>query len=49
MNGVLDPKQLYEAPYTDINTEGLDGLFNDSDSSNIVSIIRGVNGTAMAG
>ncbi|MBK9013586.1 MAG: hypothetical protein IPM82_05600 [Saprospiraceae bacterium] len=41
VNGVLDPKQLYEAPYTDINTEGLDGLFNDSDSSNIVSIIRG--------
>jgi len=46
INGFIDPAQLYESPYTDINMAGLDGVFNDGDSSMIVSIIRGVNGNA---
>ncbi len=46
INGFIDPAQLYESPYTDINIAGLDGVFDDGDSSMIVSIIRGVNGNA---
>ncbi|MFK7983512.1 MAG: DEAD/DEAH box helicase family protein, partial [Saprospiraceae bacterium] len=46
VNGHLNPAQLYESPYTDIDMAGLDGVFNDDDCSMIVSIIRGVNGNA---
>lgn len=38
--------QLYESPYTDINMEGLDGVFEDGDCDNIISIIRRVNAGA---
>lgn len=46
VNGHLNPAQLYESPYTDIDMAGLDGVFDDRDCSMIVSIIRGVNGNA---
>lgn len=39
-HGVMNPSLLYESPFTDIHTEGLDGVFNDEDADNIVTIIR---------
>lgn len=45
-NGFIEPSQLYESPYTDINMGGLDGVFADGDCDNIISIIRGVNAGA---
>ncbi|MBE9141711.1 DEAD/DEAH box helicase family protein [Planktothrix mougeotii] len=38
-NGVMNPSLLYESPFTDIHTEGLDGVFNQEDANNIVTII----------
>ena len=48
-NGFIDPRQLYEPPFTDIHVEGIDGIFSDAECDNIVSIIREVNGNAMVG
>lgn len=34
-NGVMEPSLLYEAPFTDYSTRGLDGIFADSDASEL--------------
>ena len=45
-NGVMSPGLLYESPFTDIHSEGLDGVFDDSDADKIVGIIRSINENA---
>jgi type I restriction enzyme R subunit len=42
-NGVMDPKQLYERPFTDYNTLGLDGLFDDERASDLIRLIDQIN------
>ncbi|MGK7915064.1 MAG: RNA-guided endonuclease TnpB family protein, partial [Prochloraceae cyanobacterium] len=42
-NGIIDPKLLYEPPFTDLHYEGLDGVFDDSDADNIFSIVCSFN------
>jgi type I restriction enzyme, R subunit len=42
-NGIMDPGLLYESPFTDIHTKGLDGIFDDTDADGIVSIVRSFN------
>jgi type I restriction enzyme R subunit len=41
--GVIDPGQLYEPPFTSVHYEGLDGAFGDADAEAIVGIITGIN------
>jgi type I restriction enzyme R subunit len=36
----MKPSRLYESPFTDIHTAGLDGVFNNEDANNIITIIR---------
>jgi type I restriction enzyme, R subunit len=47
-NGVMDPGLLYESPFIDIHSEGLDGVFNDDEAEEIVSIVRSFNETVDA-
>jgi len=47
-NGVIEPSKLYEAPYTDFNTSGLDGVFQDSDADRIVRILKSIKENAAA-
>jgi type I restriction enzyme R subunit len=47
-NGVMDPSLLYEAPFTDYSSTGLDGMFTDSDASGIVSILNSIHEAAVA-
>jgi len=47
-NGVIEPSNLYEAPYPDFNTSGLDGVFQDSDADRIVGILRTIRTNAAA-
>jgi type I restriction enzyme R subunit len=47
-NGVMDPALLYEAPFTDYSTKGLDGVFTDSDAGGIVSILNSIHEAAVA-
>lgn len=41
--GVVQPRQLYDRPFTELHINGPDGVFSDDDCDNIISIIRKVN------
>jgi type I restriction enzyme R subunit len=47
-NGAIEPAKLYEAPYTDFNTSGLDGVFQDTDANKIVGILNSIKENAAA-
>lgn len=47
-NGTIDKNMLYEPPFTDLNDQGISGVFdNDSDLIKIIKIIDSVNENAM--
>ena len=49
-NGTIDKSMLYESPFTDLNDQGLSGVFdNDSDVIKVVRIIDLINGNAEVG
>ncbi|HLO55530.1 MAG TPA: DEAD/DEAH box helicase family protein [Saprospiraceae bacterium] len=48
-NGVIDPKKLFEAPFTDINSGGILGLFDEMTSTKIISLIQEINQNAEVG
>jgi type I restriction enzyme R subunit len=39
--GVMDPKLLYEAPFTDFDRNSVEGVFEKSDVVRLVEILRG--------
>ncbi|WP_310487537.1 DEAD/DEAH box helicase family protein [Chamaesiphon sp. VAR_69_metabat_338] len=41
--GVMNPRLLYEPPFTDFHRDGLDGVFGDDDADSIVAIVRSFN------
>ena len=47
-NGVVEPGQLYEPPFTGIHYEGLDGAFGDADAQAIVEIVEEIHLRAAA-
>ena len=48
-NGTIEPSMLFEPPFTDINDQGLMGIFEDSDAHKVLSIIERINENAMIG
>jgi type I restriction enzyme, R subunit len=40
--GVMDPRLLYEAPFTDFDRNGVEGVFEHSDVVRLVEILRGI-------
>lgn len=47
-NGTIDKTMLYESPFTDLNDQGISGVFdNDADLVKIVKIIDLINGNAI--
>ena len=36
----MNPELLYEPPFTDIHSGGLDGVFADTEANAIVAIVR---------
>lgn len=44
-NGVMNPGLLYESPFTDIHSSGLDGVFNDDEADEIVELVSSFNDT----
>jgi type I restriction enzyme R subunit len=47
-NGTIDKNMLYQPPFTDLNDQGIDGVFdNDADLIKIIKIIDLVNDNAM--
>ncbi|MBP6754641.1 MAG: DEAD/DEAH box helicase family protein [Bacteroidia bacterium] len=45
-NGTIEPSMLFESPFTDINDQGLLGLFDDGDAHKVISIIEKINENA---
>ena len=49
-NGTIDKSMLYESPFTDLNDQGLSGVFdNDADVIKVVRIIDMINNNAHVG
>jgi type I restriction enzyme R subunit len=47
-SGVMDPARLYESPYTDINDQGLDGLFVGEAADELLAVLETVKRRAAA-
>jgi type I restriction enzyme R subunit len=46
--GVLDPRRLYESPFTDIDDQGVSGIFELGDVKELVNVINEVKARAAA-
>ena len=46
VKGIIEPAMLFETPFTDINTTGVAGLFDDQVASKIISLIETINHNA---
>ena len=46
--GVIDPRRLYESPFTDLDDQGVSGLFPAADVKVLVHILNEVRGRAAA-
>jgi type I restriction enzyme R subunit len=44
--GVMDPKLLYESPFTDFDNNGVEGVFNSTDAAVLVQTLRDVEANA---
>ncbi len=44
----MDVGLLYETPFMDLHYEGLDGVFGDTDASEIVELVQSFNETVGA-
>ncbi|MBG7610714.1 type I site-specific deoxyribonuclease, partial [Polaribacter sp. BAL334] len=48
-NGTIEPSMLFESPFTDMNDQGLLGVFDDSYAHKVINIIERINENAMIG
>lgn len=46
--GAMDPRRLYESPFTDLDDQGISGLFPQADVQRIVQVLKDVRGRAAA-
>ena len=46
-NGVIDKRMLFEPPFTNINDQGLLGVFDDASATKIISIVDEINRNAV--
>ena len=47
-NGVMDASRLYEAPYTNIHHQGVEGVFKSPEIDELISILEEVKNRAIA-
>ena len=47
-NGAMDPGLLYEPPFTDLHSEGLDGVFGDEGATRIIHLLEEIELKAAA-
>lgn len=48
INGVLEPKMLYQPPFTEIDSNSVGGLFNDSDCEKIITLMKEIKTKSVA-
>jgi len=46
VKGIVEPSRLFESPFTDINSKGITGIFDEGMSRRIVEMMEGVNRNA---
>ena len=47
-NGIMEADLLYQAPYTNYNSNGLSGIFSDGEAKKIVEILEAIKQNAAA-
>ena len=47
-HGVVEAKQLYESPFTDLAPRGLEGLFSIGEIEELMGVLEGVRRMALA-
>jgi type I restriction enzyme R subunit len=47
-NGVITAEKLFEPPFTDISTNGLLGVFNDTSAREVIDILEDIGNKAKA-
>lgn len=45
-NGIMEPKVMFDAPFTHINTKGVAGIFDDEDGRKVIELVREINENA---
>jgi len=48
-NGIIDKSMLFESPFTDLNDQGIVGVFNDAETTKIINILDEINSNANVG
>jgi type I restriction enzyme R subunit len=46
--GTVDPRRFYESPFTDIDSGGVDSLFQPQQVKQLIGIVRAIEKTAAA-
>ncbi len=46
--GAMDPRRLYESPFTDLDDQGVSGIFDQASSTEIVRVVRSFSERAAA-
>lgn len=46
VKGIIEPSMLFEAPFTDINSNGIGGLFDDIAATRIISLLEKISHNA---
>jgi type I restriction enzyme R subunit len=46
--GYIDPKLLYESPYTDLDDQGVSGVFGPAEVKELIGLLKSVKGRAAA-
>jgi type I restriction enzyme, R subunit len=47
-NGIIEPEKLFEPPFTELNDQGVLGLFDETKTVELLNIIRQINGRALS-
>ncbi len=45
-NDIIENKILFDPPFTNLNDQGLAGIFNTTQSSSIINVLRQINTNA---
>lgn len=45
-NGVMEPKAMFDTPFTHINDQGIAGIFDDESSKKVIQLVRHINENA---
>ena len=46
VNGTIEPKMLFEAPFNEMHDQGVMGIFNDTNARKVINIVKDINDNA---